>query len=96
MKSNHPLSPTPKHATAKSRSRQRRNPDLVSFEEATAQLHCHRVTLLRLIERDQLHLLKVSGRWMFEHAELNALSTRNISTFPHLTIARARSRERRH
>ena len=87
--------PVSKRAT-KPRARPQKNSDLVTIDEATALLHCHRVTLLRLIQREQLHLLKVGGRWMFEHAELDALNNRNISIYPHLTVARHRPGKPRH
>jgi excisionase family DNA binding protein len=60
----------------------------MTVNEATAFLHCHRVTLLRLIRRGQLLLLKTGSTWSFQRAQVNALSNRNIAVYPHLAILR--------
>lgn len=95
MKGKHQPFGNSKHAIKPS-ARLSKDPDLISIDEATELLHCRRVTLLRLIERDQLHLLKVGGRWMFQNSELEALNNRKIATYPHLTLARQRCRQPRH
>ncbi len=58
----------------------------MTVNEATAFLHCHRITLLRLIRRGHLHLLKARRTWCFQRAEVNALGNRKIAVYPHLTI----------
>jgi len=60
----------------------------MTVTEATAFLSCHRVTLLRLIQRRQLHLMKIGRTWRLRRAEVTALNNRTISVYPHLTIAR--------
>jgi excisionase family DNA binding protein len=59
----------------------------MTVNETTALLHCHRVTLLRLMKRGRLHALKNGNRISFERAEVSALANRNIAVYPHLTIA---------
>lgn len=89
MKLHPPAIPTSKPATKPSSSRiRKKNAHLMTINEATAFLHCHRITLLRLIRRGQLLPLKTGSTWSFQRAEVHALSNRNIAVYPHLTIVR--------
>ncbi len=87
MKPHLPITPPPKLAR-KPQPKTATDRCLMTLDEATALLHCHRVTLLRLIKRGQLHALKNGGRISFERAEVSGLANRNIAVYPHLTIAR--------
>lgn len=60
----------------------------MTVNEATAFLQCHRITLVRLIRRGQLHLLKTRNTWSFQRAEVKGLGNRKIAVYPHLTIVR--------
>jgi hypothetical protein len=83
-----PISPGLKPTRTESSVAGRRDDFMVRMDEATLLLHCHRVTLLRLIQRGQLHLFKTGKTWSFYGAEISALRNRNIAVYPHLTIAR--------
>jgi excisionase family DNA binding protein len=67
-------------------AKKHQNADLMSVNEATTFLHCHRITLLRLIGGGQLLLLKTGRAWNFRRAEVRAVSNRKIAIYPHLTI----------
>ncbi len=60
----------------------------MTLNEATTFLKCHRVTLLRLIKRGQLHLRKSGRTWTLERAEVTAVNNHNIAVYPHLTAVR--------
>ncbi len=58
----------------------------MTVDEVTDLLHCHRITVLRLIRRGALHALMISRGMRFERAEVAALNNRKIAVFPHLTV----------
>ena len=58
----------------------------MTVDEVTDMLRCHRITVLRLIGRGQLHVLTIARAIRFERAEVAALNNRKIAVFPHLTI----------
>jgi len=88
MKLRPPIAPTTKPVKKPASVRTAKNSSLITVNDATAFLHCHRVTLLRLIRRGRLQLLKTGSRWSFLRAEIDALANRNIAVYPHLTVVR--------
>jgi len=86
MKPHLPIAPPPKPARKPPPPKAATDPSIMTVNETTALLHCHRVTLLRLMERGQLHARKNGGGISFERAEVSALANRNIAVYPHLTI----------
>jgi len=87
MKVHPPVIPTVKPGL-KLPSFKPRNEPLMTVNEATSFHNCHRVTLLRLIGRGQLRLVKSGSRWSFYRAEVSAVNNRNIAVYPHLTPVR--------
>ena len=61
---------------------------LLTVDEVTELWQCHRVTLLRLIQRGQLHPVEVDGEIRFDRAEVMRLKNRKIAVHPHLTVSR--------
>ena len=88
MKRYPPATPAAKRATKPLWSRGDQPEPLTTIDEAAAFLHCHRVTVLRLIRRGVLHLLKTGSTWSFARTEVKGLSNRNIAIYPHLIVAR--------
>jgi excisionase family DNA binding protein len=62
------------------------NAHLMTIDEVTDLLRCHRITVLRLIRRGALHTLTIARATRFERTEVAALNNRKIAVFPHLTI----------
>jgi excisionase family DNA binding protein len=58
----------------------------MTVDEVTDLLRCHRITVLRLIRRDELHALRIGRAIRFERAEVAALNNRKIAVYPHLTV----------
>ena len=89
MKQHPPIAHARKPLKQPASSKTRENGRLMTLNEATTFLNCHRVTLLRLIKRGQLHLMKSGSTWTLERAEITALNNRNIAIYPHLTTVRS-------
>jgi excisionase family DNA binding protein len=66
----------------------------MTVKEVTAFLGCHRITILRLIRRKELHPLMVGKTIRFERAEVARLNNRKIAVYPHLTIVRGSNSSR--
>lgn len=88
MKPHPPTARHPKPIHKRVSSKAAIESSMMTVNEVTTLLHCHRVTILRLIERGQLYILKSGGEISFQRAEVSALANRNIAVYPHLTIAR--------
>ena len=58
----------------------------MTVDEVTDLLHCHRITLLRLIGRGALHIRMVAHAMRFERAEVAAINNRRIAVYPHLIL----------
>jgi excisionase family DNA binding protein len=58
----------------------------MTVDEVTDLLRCHRITVLRLIRRGELHALRIGRAIKFERAEVLALNNRKIAVYPHLTV----------
>jgi excisionase family DNA binding protein len=88
MKLHPPIAPplSPAHEAASSKLA--KNSHLMTVNEATKFLHCHRITLLRLSQRGRLPVFKTGNTWSFERAGISALANRNLAAYPHLTVVR--------
>jgi excisionase family DNA binding protein len=88
MKLPPPIAPASKAVRQPASSRRTLDSSVLTVNNTTALLHCHRVTLLRLIERGQLHAVRKGTKISFQRAEVSALANRNIAVYPHLTLVR--------
>lgn len=60
----------------------------MTIDDVTELWRCHRVTVLRLIERGQLHPIELDDETMrFDRAEVLSLANCRIARYPHLSIA---------
>jgi excisionase family DNA binding protein len=71
------------------------NAHLMTVDEVTAMLRCHRITVLRLIRRGVLHTLMIARAIRFERAEVRGVSNRKIAVYPHLALVRPASLAKR-
>ena len=65
---------------------------LISVDELLALWGCHRITVLRLIKRGQLHPIGPPDEMYFDRAEVDGIRNRRIAVYPHLTLARRPAR----
>ena len=61
---------------------------LMTVDEVTELFRCHRITVLRLIKRGQLHPVEIDGDLRFDRAEVLRLKNRKIAVYPHFTFSR--------
>jgi excisionase family DNA binding protein len=61
---------------------------LITIDEVTELWRCHRITVLRLIKRGQLHPVEVDGDLRFDCDEVLRLKNRKIAVYPHFTVKR--------
>ena len=69
-------------------SKSRLPSSLMHVDEVLVLWACHRITVLRLIKRGQLHPIEVDDEMFFERSEVVGLANRKIAAFPHLTVAK--------
>jgi excisionase family DNA binding protein len=62
----------------------------ITVGEVTALLRCHRVTVLRLIDRGALNPIKVGRALRFDRDEVLAAANCTIAIYPHLRIVSRR------
>jgi hypothetical protein len=60
---------------------------LFTIDEVTKLWRCHRITVLRLTKRGQLHPVEVDDELYFDRTEVMKLKNRKIAVYPHLTVA---------
>jgi hypothetical protein len=60
---------------------------LLTVDEVLELWRCHRVTILRLMERGILHWVEVDGEPLFDKVEVQRLKHPRIGKFPHLTLS---------
>jgi excisionase family DNA binding protein len=64
---------------------------LLTVDEVTELWHCHRLTVLRLMKRERLHVVKVvDGEPRFDRDEVLRLKNRKIALYPHFTVLKSR------
>jgi hypothetical protein len=65
---------------------------LLTIDEVTAIWGCHRITVLRLMERGVLDWIEVpEGDFFFEQEDVLRLKNSRIRIFPHLTVSKGKS-----
>jgi excisionase family DNA binding protein len=50
--------------------------EIMTLEEVAAWLHCHRITLYRLLRKDEIPAFKVASDWRFRRETIEQWMTR--------------------
>jgi hypothetical protein len=64
---------------------------LLTIDEVTALWGCHRITVLRMMERELLNWVERGVEYLFDEEEVRLLKNSSIARFPHLTVKRRKS-----